>query len=199
MSAAKLILAGVAATLLCAAPALAGVTVYDSEAAFDAAVTGAASFTPDQDAGFGTTSYAFGPVTETAPILETYVGDYGANVRSLGAFLDPVVYSSSQSALGLELGYYIGPQTATYTIDGVTGTITVPDHRSDPNSVFIGFTGTGPITVSFATDGAEFDTLRVVSAETSAAPEPSSWALLVAGVGATGWGLRRRRPLVVAA
>ena len=178
--------------LATSSPALAAVAVYTDEAAFDAAVSGAAVYTPVQDVSFAS-AYAFGPVIESATFLDTYTGDYGPGVRSLGAFLSPVVFTSTQNAFGLELAYYIGPQTATYTIDGVSGTILVPDNAATPHSTFVGFTDTGPVKVSFKTDGAEFDTLRVVSGTVSAAPEPSTWAFLLAGVAILGWTLRRDR------
>lgn len=182
--------------LMGVAPARAAVTVFTDEATFNAAISGETTYTPTKDASFAST-YDFGPVTaQTDGFFVTYTGDYGPGVRSLGAFLSPVTYTSSQNVLGLNLGYYIGPQTATYTIDGVTGTILVPDNGSNPNNTFIGFTDTSPINVSFDTDSAEFDTLKVTSgsvATVSAAPEPSTWALLLAGVGWLGLMMRRAK------
>ena len=191
MNVPSLTLMATVAALFGASPSFSAVSVYTDEAAFDAAIGPAAVYTPLNDAAFGTTSYSFGSVTETAPILETYTGDYGAGVRSLGAFLDPVNFTSTQTALGLSLGYYIGPQSATYTIDGVMGTIMVPDNAASPNTTFIGFVDNKPISVSFATDGAEFDTLRVISASTiSAAPEPGTWILMFGGMAMLGAMLR---------
>lgn len=187
-------LSGLSLTLFVGgSPAAASVTVFTDQVAFNSAISSSTTYTPVQNAS-GVKSYTFGPVTETvAGFLTTYTGDYGPGVRSVGAFLSPVSFSSSQNALGLTLGYYIGPQTATYTIDGVSGTITVPDNSANPNSIFIGFTDTSPISLTFQTDGAEFDTLRVISGSISAAPEPATWAFLAAGVCAIGWVLRRKR------
>lgn len=83
--------------------------------------------------------------------------------------------------------------------------------RTPPDGIFRGpywcvaFGGCGGVQVEgFATDGAHDQTspragLFVVGSVAGGVPEPATWALLIAGFGLAGAGLRKRRPVTSSA
>lgn len=194
----KINFALVCAALSFASAASAVPTVYTSEVAFNAAISGATT-TLFGFAGseFSGSSYTLGPVTFASGLLVSYKDAYGdpsGVVPYLGADnAGLLTISSTTTALGLHLGSYYGLQTTTYTVGTVTGTLAVPA----PNSTtFIGFIDSSPITATFS-NNKELDTIRFTTGS-GAVPEPASWALLVVGFGLVGVAARRRSSVVTA-
>ncbi len=100
------------------------------------------------------------------------------------------------TALAFNIGTYEGADTVTVDVNGVqVATIDTPAGR--PTTEFFGVTSDEPITsvdFSLAT-GAEFDFLGFEQG--TAVPEPTTWALLLAGaVGLGVVGLRRGRAMI---
>ena len=108
------------------------------------------------------------------------------------------VSTTGKHALGFALGSYYGAATYDYSVNGVSGSINVPTHDFVDTGVFIGFTDNGPITVTFDVPaGSELDVTSVYTA----GPEPETWAMMLAGIGAIGavGRARRRRERMAAA
>ena len=194
----KIKFALVCAALSFASAASAVPTVYTSEVAFNAAISGATT-TLFGFAGqeFSGSSYTLGPVTFGSIQLQSYADAYGVpsgGVPYLAAINGGLLtISSTTTALGLHLGSYYGLQTTTYTVGTVTGTLAVPAPSS---TTFIGFIDSSPITATF-TNNKELDTIRFTTGS-GAVPEPASWALLVVGFGLVGVAARRRSSVVTA-
>jgi len=189
--------ASLASFLLCvfATPLSAQVTAYTNEGAFSSATSGTTTYSfPITAEGLSLgTSYTWGPATFSSDALYAEDDAYGMPYLADGVgFGSPTLsVTTSDSAIGFYFGSYYGAQTITYDAGGLIGTLDVPA----PNSTtFIGFTGlTGPTTLTF-TNNAELDTTQIVAADnTSAVPEPSTWALMLFGFGVIGVSMRHSR------
>ena len=173
--------------------AQASTIVYTSAASFAAATSALTNYNfAFTGTEFSGSSYTLGPVTFTSTSLQSYKDAYGVPsgvVPYLANYGPLLTINSTAAALGLNLGSYGGVQPVSYTIDGVTGTLSVPA----PNSTtFIGFVSDSPVQVSF-TNNSELDTIRFSTA--ASVPEPETYALLLAGLGLMGFALHRRKTL----
>jgi hypothetical protein len=181
----------VAAALSGASAAAAQTTVYTSLAAFNAAATTTSYAFTFSDTEFTGATYSLGPVSFASSELRSYNDAYG--VPYLANFGTVLTITSNFGALGLNLGSYHGSQVVSYNANGVTGLFDAPA----PNETnFIGFIGSGPLTITFSNDD-ELDTVSFLSG-TGAIPEPASWILMIAGFGLVGASARRRRAVVAA-
>lgn len=171
-------------------------TVFTDAGAFTSAVSGAATYSFPLSVTSACpyyapcASYTLGPATFSSTNLTGYNDAYG--VPYLGDYGNLLSVSTSASAIGFNFGSYDGPQTITYNAGGTTGTFDVPGDRT--NTAFLGFTGlSAPLTLTFSNNG-ELDTTRVIAGDSVAAvPEPTTWAMMLVGFGAVGFGTRRRK------
>jgi hypothetical protein len=193
--------------LAAAGSASAQVTVYTSQSAFDSAVSDVST------AGFmtdGNLDVESNPVT-----LDGFTFTSGVTAADVGAGGSPIIFlipAASTPTYGTDFLSFQNTQTGilgqistggtdafgfTYgsyvsTGDAATLTLSTGDsYTITPTSTaqFIGFTNDTPIT-SVSLDYPSGYSLDIVSVA-SAAPEPSAWLLLIAGVGGIGLGLRR--------
>ena len=205
-----IILAGL--VLIAAAPATAQVVTYTSQVAFDAATINMVDYgiqTPD--GGYGPTagSYADGPFTITSSDLQYVLNDGGYgdnnyldNLQTIGGGpYVSVAISGDHHAVGFDIGAFYATGTVNVTINGIGGYSFTA--TSAPDWGFFGITSDSAITsVSFTTlSFGEIDMLGFHAgdvAQSGTVPEPASWALMLAGFGAVGGFLRRRRTPVLA-
>ena len=198
----KALLGASAAAAVLAAPlaASAAVTVYDDPSTFLGSTTGVVGYAFPQAAGLQnvTPSYSLGGVTFTSSNL--YEGN---DLGYLGlAYLDSntteLDVSTSSTALGFYLAAYAGAETVDYTVNGVSGSLDLAGNRQQ---TFLAFSSdSGPLSIVFNTPR-ELDVTTFATAsvdQMSAAPEPATWALMMAGVGLAGMALRRRGATAVA-
>ena len=182
--------AAMATTIVAAAPAHAVTTVYTSEAAFRAAITGATDYAfPFDGTASSMPSYTLGPVTFGGIVERFDDGVFGAGVPYLAGLFGALSVSSTASAVGLFLGSYYSEQTISYGFGEATGTL---DLSGPPDSTFIGFVSTTGTVAGTFNGRSEVDTIRFVTGNAGAVPEPASWALMILGFGAVGGVMRRR-------
>lgn len=90
------------------------------------------------------------------------------------------------------------PLTLTLTAMGVNGVITSEIFvEADAAEAFSTFKFTDFVNISSLTitGGAEYPEFAIDNVVVSSVPEPASWAMLIAGLGAVGGAVRRRRTL----
>ncbi len=205
-----------AVTAISTAPAYALDAIYTSEAAFDAAVPGAATYAFDE----GNTPSHYHSIPSPSTIDgfeftdEVTPSDLAAGQGQvplmflIGAASTPTYGSDFLSfqnehtdvlgrignlgeAFGFDYGSYIstgGPATVTLA-DGTSFVITPTSTEA-----FLGFTSSSPIgslTIDYP-GGYAFDVIGL-SGTATPAPEPAAWALMLIGMGGLGATLRRRR------
>ncbi|MGR6331175.1 PEPxxWA-CTERM sorting domain-containing protein [Sphingomonas sp. XXL09] len=182
-------------TVAVAAPASAATTIYTSATAFNAATINAVARTIPASANPGS-SYTLGGVTfsTTGSLLLFNDGAYGSGIAYLADDRQNMGgpnynIAATTNALALTLGSYFGGNTFSYVVNGVTQSITLGNNRA---TSFLGFTSDTPINVSFSVPtNAELDVTGFTTA-TAAVPEPATWALMILGMGAVGFAMRRR-------
>lgn len=90
-----------------------------------------------------------------------------------------------------------GPFSATYSIGGVTGTVTASGGTAaNPNwqTFSVDFVANGATTLTFAdTSGVSNQGIFLDAVSVTAVPEPAAWALMIGGFGLVGGAMRRRR------
>ena len=205
----RLALAAVAtASLLLALPgrARAGVTVYNDPADFDAAATGVTSYTfSGAPAGSYTpegTSYTSGPLTFSGPGINLFNDNsFGPGVTYVDEFNGPeTITLSGATAVDFTIGTFDGAQTVAISVNGAPAT-SVTEAGGKPDTLFVGFTDTVPITSLTFTNtsvGGGDQEIDVIGYQTNAVPEPGTWALLAAGAGGLLLIVRRRARRTVA-
>jgi hypothetical protein len=172
-------------------------------AAFDAATTGASlvDFESALPAGF---SFAGGSITNNSgcgalcgfnPTLggENFQLLVGGSVTF--TFTDPIsAFGFYISGLQTDI---VAQQTLTFS-DGSTQVIDTPS-AINGGGAFIGFTDFGKSIVSLTynatSDIVAIDDIRFFAGP--AVPEPATWAMMIAGFGAVGFAMRRRRNVTV--
>ena len=211
-------LSAVASSALAASP---GVTMYTDRTSFNAAagplVTD--SFNDiTQDTEFDTAPLVRPGYNITVDNPDQLFLDFNfVDVPAYESALTPASYSVDGTALlNMTVGptltvtfNFASPITAfgfdtrrmqndpTYTEVRVAGETLLPPVLPS----FLGFVSVNPFTSftfagqanAVAADGFSIDNVSLSATQTGAIPEPSSWALLIAGFGLTGAAMRRRR------
>lgn len=180
MKSSNWILAG-AALLTMTGSALAD-TIYTSQAGFDAAISGATTYSFPSVNGFQTegTGYTLGPLTFSAGSITLYGNSaYGTGQPYLGLdAVEPITMVTATDAVGFTVGAFSAAESVEVYINGnPVDLLSVPKH---PDSTFFGYVSDSPITsIAFQqpTD-TEFDILNVETGTPAPTPEPSSLALL---------------------
>lgn len=206
----KLSLASAATALLAAAPAIAGTTVFTSEAEFRAAAAGAAlsleSF--EQARGTGTSLDFGGDVSfacrNCAPALSTrYATDGRLSLGVNTGVAEPMEFSfvDAINAVSFDLSDFgsLAPADLMVSVGGQDISLLRNFSGTTGNRLFFGFiSGTAfsgfRLTGGNSGDTAYYDRMSFgANAVAGAVPEPSVWAMLIAGFGVVG-GLMRRTP-----
>ena len=204
----------VAAAFIATSVPAAALTIYTSQASFDAAVTSETTFGFDEgnsanhfhvtanpylQSGISFTDNvtAADIATGGVPILfligSATTATYGVDFLSfqntqVGISAD--ITSLGVTALGFNYASYIVSGPATVSVNG--GSSTAIAVTGTPS--FIGFTSATPITslnIIFP-GGYSFDLTSVSFGVAAAVPEPATWGLLVIGFGLVGAAARRR-------
>lgn len=203
-----------AALLVTAGASNAAITVYTSQAAFNAAVgvTGTDTFT-----GFSITGSTPSPITRNAGAFSytadtTPAGNFFGGGSTADPFLSTNTATDTMSFFGFSAGVVAaGGQFFGSNISGLFAagsvTVTATDAGGSVSQTirpagiasgsFLGFVSDGPLlglTVSAVQPGTGFlwpsvDNLVLASA----VPEPEAYAMMLAGLGLVGWMARRRR------
>lgn len=190
-------------TLARGVSALGIVTSYTSAATFSLATTGVTSYSFPQPAmGSGemvASPYMVGPLSFSASLLLLENdGLYGSGMHYLAAVnSDEGVSLAGATAVSFTLGTYAAAQSLSIYVNGTLAAVVA--EAGHPNTMFIGFTDTVPITSLTFKDttspGGEIDATGFqVGMAVPGAPVPessSTWALLALALPAL-FGFRRR-------
>lgn len=172
-------------------------------AAFDAATAGASliDFESVPPSGIGISGGVTTDGPSCGPLCGFNTSWGGENFRLIGGGSVTFTFTDPISAFG----FYIsglqtditGQQTLTFS-DGSSQTINTPA-AIDGGGAFIGFTDFGKsitsLTYNATNDVIAIDDIRFLAGP--AVPEPATWAMMIAGFGAVGFAMRRRRNVTV--
>ncbi len=192
-----------ASALLLASASQATVTVYNSQAAF------AAALGPLATEDFTDATLVSGlSIVSTASQAAITGGHYHDRTVLGGA---QTIYSFAGGANGFGAIFDLSPggfgQGLQFTLNLTAGgTEVVPVLAATQVGAFFGFTSTNTFSSVLVTSGTnpgvaethDLDDLQFGSVAGGAVPEPASWMLMVAGFGMVGAGLRRRSTAVAA-
>ena len=183
--------ASVLGGLVFAAPAVwAGVTTYDTIAAFDAATAGLTSYgIPAPVGGVGQSvapSVTIGPVSfASSDMFFVNDGDFGVGQTYLASLAVETLTLSGATAIGFDIATFNGGGVFTASVNGGTP-ITVTTAAGEPTHQFFGITDTSLITnIVFApvvVSNNEIDILDFQVGPIVTTPEPTSLVLLSVGL-----------------
>jgi len=199
--------AAAALAVLWSTASSAAVTVYSSEADFDAAaaVTRYSVDTAGAVGGFfGQKTYAQNGVSFAASavsaLYKVLPSDPAGGAYGAGNFLSFQAYDSttsgtitgSSNSLGFTFGSYNGGgSTVTFSGTGFSQTVALP---GNPTTGFFGVISDTPLgAISFTSARGIVDITTFSTAAVAAVPEPATWAMLLIGFGAVGSAVRARR------
>jgi hypothetical protein len=197
----RVVLGALAGLIAMTGYASAQTTIYNNPGDFEAAAADVVGYSFPYADGLNFVSPSYTQDGVTFSSVNLFEGqDLGyIGTPYLDSFTEFLTISTTTSALGLYLGGYDGAETVDYTVDGVSGSVALGANRQQS---FIGFGDvSGPVSVTFDSP-AELDVTTFATGDVSAAPEPSTWALLIAGIAVVGGAIRmnrgRDRTLIVA-
>lgn len=207
-----------AALLFMAGAAQAGITVYTSQAAYLAAVSATAVDTYDNlpvdiiDTPINRTAgaYSYTVTTSGTPAQLYGAGDGSDHWLSTSAESDNLVFSNFSSNVRGVGGFFFGSDifgdytsstSSTLSASNILGEVLTYQLVLPTQSSFIGFISSDAIaSLRFKTNDASEGVWPTVNdlhlsaaAAIPAIPEPSSYAMLLAGMGLLGFIARRRR------
>jgi hypothetical protein len=195
--------------------ALATVTTYTSSAAFLAAAPGASddygSYTAGQKVASGSTlgglTYTFNTAAHRGGIITDVYNSFSglslAAKEAPGNKLDDldffyagdsvtITFATPLKAIGIFANIYLAP-TETLKLTTAAGIATDAVTAYDTKTFgFVGLVSSTPFSsVTFTSDGS-FNIPKILFSTFSAAPETSTWLMMLAGLFAAGVALRRR-------
>lgn len=204
----KMILAAmVGSTVLAATPAMAAPTIYTDRAAFDAAAgaTLFESFEEDRRTA-ATQTYTDFNVSETNGSNLVYINSYlgatngmrSANIENNGTSIFSINFNKTAYALAFDL------LSDTNSIFSITGAATSSLVVTGGGSGFFGVVDNAGFTGLSLRSSATFGNYGIDALEysitaptmTAAVPEPASWAMMMIGIGAVGYAMRRRQKVM---
>ncbi len=206
------------ALLLMAGASQAGITVYTSQAAYLAAVSATAVDTYDNlpldalNTPLNRTvgAYSYTATTNGTPVQLFGAGNGGDHWLSTNAATDNILFSNFSSTVRGVGGFFFGSDlfgdytaggSSTLTASNILGEVLTYQLILPTQSSFVGFISSDAIaTLRFKSNDADNSVWPTVNdlhlsaaAVIPAVPEPSSYALLLGGMGLLGWIARRRR------
>ncbi len=207
-------LAVVLALIGMAGASQATVTVFTSKAAFDAAAAALTTAT-DTFEDLDTVDLVTGPLTRDLGNGLSYTADsdshefFNGTTATSGIYLsnnsnlDTITFNGfSAGVMGLSGNFFavnasgaFNSRALTLTATDGSGTITQSFTPATAAGTFLGFLSDGPltsVTLKITTTGqrwASADNIELAAA----VPEPSGYALMLAGLGAIAWVARRRK------
>lgn len=209
-----LAIAAVACAVVCQ-PAVAAVTFHSTQAAFDAATTGAkVTDTFENAPAYGFADYSsgytgngfrvvdkIGQLYNADSLINSTIYDWGSGDVMLFGWNSTATFTfaSAVTAFSIDL-MSIANSAVTMTVAGNSFSRAVATNVN-PNRTFFGLTsdtGITGFTLTAAGGYGEFDNLTLTSARavSAAVPEPATWAMMLIGFGGIGVAMRRRKDKV---
>ena len=184
-----LALAATASALALAAPAMAVVPSVNIYAGYSG---GADSTILRIVTNSSLTNVKISGVTSPGAVADTLtIGNLGAGTFNCTFGLNDGCGSSVGGPFSYDYDDYVGFGEATYTFSAMLGSNPISavfSPTSNASGGFVGFLGNNA--AGFETDATVELTLVGVAA---GAPEPATWAMMILGIGAVGFAMRRRQ------
>jgi hypothetical protein len=199
-----------AAMLLCGT-ANAAITVYTSQSAFLAALSGTHVDTFNDlvvDLYPDTLIRSAGPYTYQVSSESGLFGGMGTSAFLTNNFsVDPIVFSGFTGGVSAIGGFFFGSDEFGQPLSGDLIVLTIADTfgstqhviSSSNTGTFRGFITNGTLaSLDVDSDGSVFPSVENLTlGMRSAVPEPTTWAFIIFGFGAVGYSMRRKQKVSV--